>query len=227
MSLWDRISSTPFTYLITPGILSAENFDALSGELLANIAYASEAGVTAVQIREKRLPSRLLFELTSRAMAMLRGSDTLCLVNERFDIALAAGVDGVHLTSNSIPVSVVRRAVPNDFIIGVSTHTLSEVAQAREASADLAVFGPVFETAGKPAPENGDRLAELRRASELSGSMLLLGLGGIDETNFRTVIGRGADGIAGISVFADRRAAESVLGFVCEGKRDAETSSEQ
>ncbi|MCO6512435.1 MAG: thiamine phosphate synthase [Aridibacter famidurans] len=223
MKLSDRIPSAPFTYLITPGNLSAENFGTLSEELVSNISYASEAGVSAVQIREKRLPSRLVFELACKVRGILSGSATLCLVNERFDIALAAGVDGVHLTSTSIPVTVVRREVPKDFVVGVSTHTLSEVIQAEKASADFAVFGPVFKTAGKPAPENGDRLAELGRASELSGSMLLLGLGGIDEINFRPVINAGADGIAGISVFADRRAAGSVLGSVCGGKRDAKT----
>ncbi|HUF05280.1 MAG TPA: thiamine phosphate synthase [Aridibacter sp.] len=227
MSLPDRNLSVPVTYLITPGALSPENFETESDNLLRTIDRASKAGVSAVQIREKRLPSRLLFELTFKVRSLLQDRETLCLVNERYDIAEAAGAHGVHLTTTSIPVSVVRGLVPGNFVIGVSTHTIEEVSEAANASADLAVFGPVYETPGKPSPESGDRLADVGRASEVSGEMLLLGVGGINEENFRDVLKAGADGIAAIRLFGDQVSTETVIRSLSEGSIDAKAKGEE
>lgn len=211
MSLADRFSSEPFTYFISPGTISPDSFEPESERLLRTIDRVSKAGVSAVQIREKRLTSRQLFELTIKINSLLRHRETLCLVNERFDIAAAAGTDGVHLTSTSIPAAVVRSVVSDDFVIGVSTHTIEEVSEAAKASADLAVFGPLFETPGKVLPGGEDRLGELRKASRVSGRMLLLGLGGVNERNFSSVMEAGADGIAAIRMFGDEASAGSVI----------------
>src|SRR5205823_4157417 len=86
------------------------------------------------------------FNQTARAAANTRGTTTRLLVNDRADIARAAGADGVQLTTRSLPAHIVRRAFGANFLIGVSTHTLAEARAARTDGADFAVFGPLFDT---------------------------------------------------------------------------------
>jgi thiamine-phosphate pyrophosphorylase len=86
----------------------------------------------------------VLYELVLRAAKITRGSDTRLLVNDRADIARAAGADGVHLTSQSLPANVVRKMFGPEFVIGVSTHSFEEARAAQAAGADFVVFGPVF-----------------------------------------------------------------------------------
>jgi thiamine-phosphate pyrophosphorylase len=134
-------------------------------------------------------------------MEITRGSRTRLLVNDRVDIALAAGADGVHLTSQSLPADVVRNICGPDFLIGVSTHSLAEARAARAAGADFVVFGPIFDTESKRAfgePQGLDKLREV--ASEL-GEFPVLAIGGITRENFAACIEAGASGIAGISLF--------------------------
>lgn len=197
--------------MITPGDLTPETYPRRSETLLKTIDRVSALGISAVQLREKRIPAKMVFDLAERTNRLLEGRKTITLVNERFDVAIAAGCDGVHLTSSSIPVAMVRQQCPKGFLIGISTHSLREVEEARAASADLAVFGPVFETPGKPAPEGGDRLEDLRAAVEASGDMLLLGLGGVDGSNAGRVLGTGADGIAAIRSLNDVNQAREIL----------------
>ena len=148
-----------------------------------------------VQIREKQLTSIQLLDITSEAVATAAGSPTLVLVNERFDIAMAAGADGVHLRSDSMSPADIRSVTPRGFVIGVSTHSAAEVVAARDGSADFAVLGPVFVTPGKSVPIGLDGL---RKACELAGSFPILALGGIDASNAGSVIDAGAAGFAAI-----------------------------
>ena len=121
-------------------------------------------------------------------------------MNDRFDIAVAAGAAGVHLPADSLPVIVVRENVGPDMIIGVSTHGSEEVVAAAEQGADFAVFGPVFDTPGKgPAKGLGALAAVCREA----GGFPVLGLGGVDHGNFRSVIDAGAAGFAAIRSLND------------------------
>src|SRR6476661_8945878 len=117
----------PATCLITKGDADTANYPHSKKEIVRQIIAAVEAGVSIVQIREKRLNARQIFEITREAVAAASQSDTVILVNERFDIALAAGADGVHLPSDSVSASLVRRFTPRGFVIGVSAHTLDEV----------------------------------------------------------------------------------------------------
>jgi thiamine-phosphate pyrophosphorylase len=151
--------------------------------------------VSIVQIREKRLTAKQVFEITRIAVAIASQSSTLILVNERFDIAIAAGADGVHLPSDSIIPTDIRRVVPPGFMIGVSTHSADEVLKARNAGADFALFGPVFSTPGKPGAVG---LEELRRACETAAPFPVLALGGIDGSNADAAIDAGAAGVAAI-----------------------------
>ncbi len=200
-----RALPRPITYLITGGETSSATTpaDAEFRRLLALVRGAVEARVTLVQLREKSLTGRALYELAREAARVARGSATRVLVNDRADIARASGCDGVHLTTRSLEASVVRRAFGRDFLIGVSAHTLEEARAARDGGADFAVFGPVFDTPSKRvygAPLGIEAFGEAAR--ELS-PFPLVALGGVEPANAAEVLGAGAAGVAGIRLFAD------------------------
>lgn len=177
-------------YLITKGDSTAENFVEKKREILEIIKVAIEVNISHIQIREKLLPARLLFQLITEALEITQNSKTKLLVNERFDIALVAKADGVHLTSTSIPIELVRQIVPKDFIIGVSTHTLAEAEHARTHQANFVTFSPIFS-------KNTVGLDVLRKVCESLKPFPVIALGGIDETNYREVL-EIADGFAAI-----------------------------
>lgn len=188
-------SGRPVRCLITTGDCTSSNFQTQAKFVLETIRLAVEAGLEMVQIREKLLPTRLLFDLATGASGIIRGSRTKLLINERFDVALASGADGVHLTSTSMPIAHVRANVPRDFIVGVSTHSAYEVAGAKDAGADFAIFGPVFPTPGK---ENAVGLGTLAQICSGFTPFPILAIGGIDEGNQASVLSAGASGFAAI-----------------------------
>ena len=198
---------TPIIYLITKGEATDSNFEDERREILDIVRVAVEEKVSLIQIREKRLSARLLFELTVSVVELTGGSATRVLVNDRADIALAAKADGVHLAANSLPVAAIRRSFPENFLVGVSTHTLEEVVEASEQGADLAIFGPVFETPGKGEPQG---LAVLSGVCEKLRPFPVIGLGGIDETNYASVLNAGASGIAAIRSLNDPESMRSI-----------------
>ena len=180
-------------------------------DILRLVRAAVDAEVPLFQIREKSLPARALFELVVCAAELTRGSKTRLLVNDRSDIALAAGADGVHLTARSLPVAVVRKTCGTDFLIGVSTHSLAEARAAAAAGADFVVFGPVFETDSKRAygePQGVDRLAAVTR--EL-GEFPVVAIGGITVENVRECFDAGASGVAAIGMLNDDKDLSSIV----------------
>ena len=185
----------PIRYLITRGNLNPSNFSTEKLKTLETVRFAVERGIEMVQIREKSLEGRDLFELTLQAVKLAGAGDARILVNERFDVAVAAGADGVQLTSTSIPVEYVRSAVPQGFLIGVSTHSEREVLNAKAVGADFAVFGNVFATPGKGEPAGVGGLSSLCGAA---GKFPVIAVGGIDESNIDSVIDAGAAGFASI-----------------------------
>ena len=195
-----RVDDEPVIYLITKGEARPENFQQTSREILDIVRAAVDERVSLIQIREKQLGGKLLFELATEAARITIGSSTRLLVNDRADVAAAAKADGVHLASNSLPVSVVRASFGRDLIIGVSTHSIEDVRLAAEQGADFAVFGPVFETPAKGESQGLTKLAEVCRASP---GFPVLGLGGIDETNYASVLDAGASGFAAIRALND------------------------
>lgn len=192
--------ASPFRILITPGKADPSNFSIQKTEILKTVELAVAAGIEIVQIREKSLPARSLFEVAREAAILTAGSSTRLLVNERFDIAIAAGADGVHLTSTSMPIEAVRAVVPPTFIIGVSTHSSDEVVAAKAAGADYAMLGPIFETPGKGSPVGLD---EVTRVVESVTPFPVVCVGGIDASNEAAVIGAGAAGVAAIRYLND------------------------
>ena len=209
--------TTPISYLITDGRTTRDTSSASTEftRLFALVGACVLARITLIQLREKLLRPRVLYELTRRAAELTRGSETRLLINDRADIALAAGADGVHLPTRALDPLVVRRVAPRDFLIGVSTHTLAEAQAARANDADFAVFGPVFDTpakhAGAAPPPSPPGLEGLREATHALAPFPLLALGGVTRENIPQVIGAGAQGVAAIRLFSDESELDAVV----------------
>ena len=195
----------PIIYPITSGKTSPQTTpdDPQFSEILRLVRAAVDADVPLFQIREKSLPARVLYELVARVAEITHGSKTRLLVNDRSDIARAAGADGVHLTTQSLPVEEVRNMFGAEFLIGASTHSLDEARAARAGGADFVVFGPVFETESKRvfgAPQGLDKLAEVTRAL---GEFPVVAIGGITVNKVDECFQAGARGIAAITMLND------------------------
>jgi thiamine-phosphate pyrophosphorylase len=167
--------------------------DRRQGDVLACVARAVRDGVDMIQVREKDLSARELYELVSRIRDIAAGTKTRILVNDRLDVALAADIDGVHLPGDGLPPARVRAFVK---LLGVSTHAVSEAVDAEKANADFVVFGPVFDSPGKTAVG----LEPLREVAS-SVRIPVLAIGGITASNSEEVLQAGAAGIAGIRLF--------------------------
>ncbi|HEX8718381.1 MAG TPA: thiamine phosphate synthase [Gemmatimonadaceae bacterium] len=160
--------------------------------LVARAAAAVRGGATMIQLRLKDVDARMQVEVARALRAALPGTVPL-IINDRLDVALAAGASGVHVGADDLPVAAVRRIAPAGFIIGTSVGVDAEVAGA--AGADYAGIGPVFPTASKmdAGPAIGlDGLAHFIRACGLPA----VAIGGIDAGNAHAVLTTGARGIA-------------------------------
>lgn len=168
------------------------------------LEWVAAAGVDAVQLREKDLGARELLALAERARELLAGRARL-LVNGRADVALAAGADGVHLTSTGLPVAAVRRWLSGRagrrLLVGRSTHSPAEVAEAAAGGADYVTFGPVYATPSKAAYGPPPGLAGLRRAA--AHGLPVLALGGVTIERLEALASAGARGAAGIRLFLE------------------------
>jgi len=162
---------------------------------IALVTTAVKAGIDLVQIRERDLDDRSRLALTRAAVDAARGSRARILVNERLDIALAAGADGVHLRGDSVAASSVRRHGPPGFIIGRSVHSRDEaVAAEREGGCDYLIFGTVFSTTSKP---EGHPSLGTGALKEVCARVRLpvLAIGGISVDRAPDVAAAGAEGV--------------------------------
>lgn len=194
-----RFFKTPIVYLITKGEATSENFPEKKQSILEIVTIACRSGIPLVQIREKRLPARHLFELGSEAARIASGSNTKILINDRADIAASCGAHGVHLRSDSIPAKVVKKCFP-DLLVGVSVHSLEKTAIARDGGADFVTLAPVFSTPGKGGPLGIDEL--IRIGGKLK-PFPVIALGGIDASNYEKVLAAGGGGFAAIRFLND------------------------
>jgi len=194
----------PIIYLITSGSTTNKTTPDSPefSQLLTLIKTAVAAQIPLIQIREKALNTRVLYELTRRAVGIAHGSSTRVLVNDRFDVALGAGAAGVQLTAQSLSARVVRSATSSRFVIGVSTHSVHEAEEARSGGAALVLFGPVFETESKRSfgpPQGLSKLADIAAAVDTP----VIAIGGIAIENVRECLRHGAAGIAAIRLLND------------------------
>jgi len=189
--------------------------------LLLRMETVAAAGVDWVQIREKDLSGRDCGLLTREALQRAAKSSasnaapTRILVNDRLDVALSEGAGGVHLGENSLPPPEAKRlvkaqALTQDFLIGVSCHSLGAARSAATGGADYLFFGPIFSTPSKAAfgaPQGLERFAEVCRAV----SIPVLAIGGITLANAPACLAAGASGIAAIRLFQDARDMSSLV----------------
>src|SRR5437016_2985818 len=151
------------------------------GRLLPDVIHtALRAGVRAIQLREKDLPTRPLLALARELNALANAYGGRMLVNDRADVSLAAGSGGVHLPAMGLPASAVRVLIGPDRLIGVSTHSAEEAARAESEGADFVLLGPIFETPTKRAFGPPLGLGELERARTCC-RVPLFGIGGITK----------------------------------------------
>ena len=169
-------------------------------------------GGAAVHLREKDLGGRDLLALARALVRACEAAGQLLLVNDRIDVALAAGAHGVHLPSAGVPPGEARRLLGPSRLVGVSCHGEDDVRRAVAGGADYATFGPVFDTPSKRAYGPPVGLAALRGAARFG--LPLVALGGVDLSNAAEAVAAGARGVAAIRAWItapDRAGAVSAL----------------
>jgi thiamine-phosphate pyrophosphorylase len=169
------------------------------GRSHARIAKRAVAGgADVIQLRDKTCSPKELLRIAREFRTITRRTGTGFIINDRLDVAIACGADGVHLGQDDIPVSTARQLAPKGFIIGVSVGTVAEAIEAERGGADYIALSPMFTTASKENAGPGHGLARLA-AIKRAVSVPVIAIGGINRQNVRDVITAGADGIAVIS----------------------------
>jgi len=177
-------------------ILDAGCFpDALG--LIAAAGELASAGVTLIQYRDKIGNARQMLD-HARELKLRLGNSVKLIMNDRADLALVAGFDGVHLGQDDLSPEGARKVIRDKLWLGVSTHNPEQVKQADQTSADYIAVGPVFATGSKANPDPVIGLEGVRRARALTRKPLVA-IGGITRANCRSVIDAGADSVAVIS----------------------------
>jgi len=169
--------------------------------LVTRVALAARAGAHLVHVRERDLDGGSLARLVSSCVEAVRATSTRILVNDRVDVALAAGAHGVHLRGDSMAASRVRTIVPRGFLVGRSIHALDEASRVTaEGGLDYLMWGTVFASESKPgqASAGASALAAVAAATSLP----VLAVGGVTVENVGEVGHSGAAGFAAIGIFA-------------------------
>lgn len=180
-------------YLITDRKLIADRCS-----LITAVRRALKGGVKAVQLREKDLDTRELLKLAYKMRELTEKYNAKLFINDRLDVALAAGADGVHLTQKSIPIDAVKKVIKHKLIIGASTHSLKEAAAAEKAGADFITLGPVYRTPSKVKYGGPIGLNVLKKVSG-KVKVPVFAIGGIKSGTVEEVRKAGAYGVAMIS----------------------------
>ena len=162
---------------------------------------ALSAGATMIQLRDKSKSTEEMLDIASSLRELTRQAGITLIVNDRADVALDVGADGVHLGQNDLPLSYVRRFCTSEMIIGISVKTLDQAIKAAKEGADYLGVGPIFSTPSKDdagEPIGCEIIAQIRDRVKLP----LVAIGGITKDNLEEVFKAGADGIAVISAVA-------------------------
>ncbi|MEF8782386.1 MAG: thiamine phosphate synthase [Haloarculaceae archaeon] len=202
------------TYLVTQADLSAGR---TTPEV---VAAAIDGGVDVVQVREKHRSAREQLAVARELRELTREAEVALVVNDRVDVATAAGADGVHLGDDDLPVEAAREQLGPDALIGRSVSTVEAAREAEAAGADYLGVGALFPTGSKDVPdEEGDLGLDVVRAVDDAVEIPFVGIGGITPENAADVVSAGADGVAVISAItatedpeaATRRLGEAVV----------------
>jgi thiamine-phosphate pyrophosphorylase len=166
-------------------------------DLVDLLALALAGGSRMIQLREKEWPSGRLLPLADRLRAACAAAGATFIVNDRVDLALAVGADGVHLGQDDLPARAARPLLRPGMILGISTHSVEQARAAQADGADYVAVGSMFATTSKAEFQlvGPDLLRKLRGEIRVP----LVGIGGITPDNVSEVIRAGADGVAVIS----------------------------
>jgi thiamine-phosphate pyrophosphorylase len=187
----DRPLPSPLYAILDTSLIRERSPSSILRELL-------KGGCKLIQLRAKGLTSHDFFRLAKEARELTRAASCVFIVNDRADIALASHADGVHLGQEDLPLSVARKLMGKEKIIGISTHDLAQAREAESGGAEYIGFGPIFGTATKDtgySPRGLEMLREIRRAVKIP----VVAIGGITESNVAEVWKAGADAAAIIS----------------------------
>lgn len=162
------------------------------------VLQAVKGGVSCVQLREKDISTRLFVNEAQSIMKLLEPYKVPLIINDRIDVALACGADGVHIGQDDMPYAVARKLLGPKAIIGLSVETWADVEESRKLDVDYIGVSPVFETPTKTDTKGAwglDGLAEIKKISRHP----LVAIGGLNESNVRETIEAGADSVAVVS----------------------------
>ncbi len=184
-----------------PVLYAIADFDVFTARGMGLHEYAEDlrnAGITLVQYRDKNSAPRQILENAAILSAAFAGTDCTIIMNDRSDLALLAGFNGVHVGQGDLSPDDARMVLGTKSIVGVSTHTDEQVIAANATSADYIAIGPVFATGTKLDASPVVGLEGIRRARTLTAKPLVA-IGGITRENVRSVTDAGADSVAVIS----------------------------
>ena len=184
--------SLPRIYPITDTVISGLSHTEQVKRLI-------EGGATFIQLRDKHGAPKDFLHDAEAAIAVARQNNVRIVINDRVDIAMALGADGVHLGQSDMPVDAARRLLGPEPIVGFSTHNLLQVEKAARLPVDYVAFGPLFGTRTKRDHEPVVGLDHLREVRTLLSGTSLVTIGGITAANFGSALAAGADSVAVIS----------------------------
>ena len=178
----------PITDTNLSGLSHAEQIDRLIA-----------GGATLIQLRDKHAAPRDLYRQAEAALQIARKHDVRLIINDRVDVALALGADGVHLGQTDMPVEAARRLLGERVIVGISTHNLEQAKLAANMPVDYVAFGPIFKTSTKENPDPIAGLEALRGVRTIVGSLPVVAIGGITLANAGEAWKAGADAVSSIA----------------------------
>ncbi|MEJ7711581.1 MAG: thiamine phosphate synthase [Pyrinomonadaceae bacterium] len=184
----------------------------------AQVEALIDGGARLIQLRDKDASPRDFYTSAVDAMRVARARGTRLIINDRVDIALAVGADGVHLGQDDLPPEHARRLLGDQALIGYSTHNIEQAMRALHTGASYIAIGPIFPTSSKNNPDPVVSLCTLGRIRELAGPLPLVAIGGINLENAKQVIDAGADSVAVIgALLSDNlRIAERTCEFLSQ-----------
>lgn len=174
----------------------------ITDERLSGLSHAEQVlrlgrgGARLIQLREKQKGARKFFEGAGEALRVARSLGISLIINDRVDMALALGADGVHLGQDDLPPEAARRLLGEQAIIGFSTHNLEQALAAARLPIDYLAIGPIFPTSSKDSPDPIVGLEGLLRVRAAVPALPLVAIGGITLENARETLSAGADSLA-------------------------------